>query len=526
MTRNKTYTYDAIVIGGGLSGLTAAAFLAKEGVRVLVCEQADQVGGLFNSFWRSGYLFDGGIKAVENSSVMMPMLSQLGLLEQIRLIPNPIALVTGGQVQVVQHFNDVEAYFHLLEEFFPSEQAGLKQVLQDTRTIYELMDGFLSFPIPFFDPPQGGNEARAEWLKIHGSLLTRLPRAASLMNQDLRPYLQRHLRNPNLINLISDLFPDGTSVFFGLGYFRMFLDYYYPEGGIQVIPRAMADSVRKWGGEIRLNTRVDQVLLDGKQAFGVRLSNGEEIHAGYIIAASDLRQALTHLVPETVLPARFNQKLHAAEVSHSVFNVFLGIDVPAESLNLHGCSHIFYHPDLYGINEEDRITRSDYFAHVPQEISIPCLHQPELAPQGKTGMIISAMTSWQYGNGWERESTEYKQMKESYTHELIASLEKYIPHLSDHIDICFSATPHTIASRTSNTQGAIMGWSFHRQRTFSRSNFLQMRSSVLTPVPRLLTAGHWAYSPGGSPVAVLTGKLAAEAILHGKDKNREQDETN
>jgi phytoene dehydrogenase-like protein len=95
---NKQDFYDAIIIGGGLSGLTAAAFLSKGGAKVLVCEQANHVGGLFNSFWQSGYSFDSGIKAVENSSVMMPMLAQLGLLEQIHFQPSPIALVIGSQV--------------------------------------------------------------------------------------------------------------------------------------------------------------------------------------------------------------------------------------------------------------------------------------------------------------------------------------------------------------------------------------------------------------------------------------------
>jgi len=47
--------YDVIVVGAGISGLTAGACLAKAGARVLVCEQSDQVGGLFNSFWQQGY---------------------------------------------------------------------------------------------------------------------------------------------------------------------------------------------------------------------------------------------------------------------------------------------------------------------------------------------------------------------------------------------------------------------------------------------------------------------------------------
>ena len=437
------------------------------------------------------------------------MLAQLGLLEEIQFQRSPIALITGGKIQPIHCFADVEAYFQLLVELFPAEQAGLKRVLRDTKTGFERLDGMLSFPIPFFDLPDSGNEARSSWFKNNRAVLSHLPGATALMRRELRPYLQQHLSHPGLINLLSDLFPDGTSAFFGLGYFRMFLDYHYPHGGIQTIPQVLAASVSEWGSEIRLNTRVQRMLLLGRQACGVRLANGEEIYAGYVIAANDLRQTLIGLLPGTKLPSRFLSNLKRAEVSYSVFNVFLGIDLPVEKLNLQGFQHVFYSPDLDGISEIDRITCPDYFARVPQEISIPCMHQPDRAPPGKTGLIISAMASWQFNGGWERNPIDYAKLKERCAHELIGSLEKVIPHLSDKIKLCVTATPRTIATLTSNSMGAIMGWSYHRQRTLRRGNFLQMRSSVLTPVPRLLTAGHWSFSPGGSPVAVLTGKLAA-----------------
>ncbi|MHB8135393.1 MAG: phytoene desaturase family protein [Anaerolineaceae bacterium] len=507
------HSYDAIVIGAGLSGLTAASFLAKAGAKVLVCEQAAQVGGLFNSFKRDGYQFDGGIKAVENSAVMMPMLAQLGLLERIEFERSPIGLVTNGHIQPILGFSDVEAYFHLLGTLFSDEQVGLQRVLKDTKIIFELLDRMLSFPIPFFDLADSGNLARGNWFKNNRVLFSHLPGAIGLMNRELRPYLENHLKNSGLINLLSDLFPDGTSVFFGLGYFRMFLDYYYPRGGIQTIPQTLAKAVIEWGGEIHLNTHVQQVLLKGGQACGVRLSTGEELFSNYVIAASDLKQALTDLLPESLLPARFKRTLLQAQASHSVFNVFLGVDLPAEQLNLQGCQHIFYTPDLNGISETDRVSRLEYFAHVPQEISIPSLHQPAFAPAGKQAINISAMTTWQYNGGWERSPLEYARLKEDCARELIGSLERFIPHLSEHIELCITATPRTIKSLTSNTDGAIMGWSYHRQHTLPRGQFFQMRSSVLTPISHLLTAGHWAFSPGGSPVAVLTGKLSAETVL-------------
>lgn len=506
--------YDAIIIGAGLSGLTASAFVAQGGARVLVCEQGGQVGGLYNSFQAGGYQFDGGIKAVENSAVMMPMLAQLGLLERVGFRRSPIALVTGGRVQPIRAFADVETYFRLLGELFPAQQAGLGRVLRDVKVVFGLLDGLLKFPIPFFDPPGGGNDLRAAWFKQHGGALSALPRALWLMNRELRPYLRAHFDNPGLENLLSGLFPDGTSAFFGLGYFRMFLDYHYPRGGVQTVPRVLADAVREWGGEIRLNTRVQQVLLKNGQACGVRLAGGEEVSGGMVVAASDMRQALTALAPEALLPDRFQRAMRRAEVSHSVLNVFLGVDLSPERLDLQGCPHIFYSPDLAGIQEEDRLSAPDYFTRVPQEISAPCLEEPELAPPGKTGLNVSAMTTWNYSGGWERSPAEYAQLKETCAHQLIASLEKWIPGLSERIEYCSVATPRTIHSLTSNDGGAIMGWSYHRRRTLNRGNILQMRSSVLTPIPRLLTAGHWSFSPGGSPVAVLTGKLAAEHVLN------------
>ena len=53
--------YDAIVVGGGIAGLTSAAFLSKAGRSVLLCEKENNCGGLVNMFERDGFFFDGGM---------------------------------------------------------------------------------------------------------------------------------------------------------------------------------------------------------------------------------------------------------------------------------------------------------------------------------------------------------------------------------------------------------------------------------------------------------------------------------
>ncbi|MCJ7737585.1 MAG: FAD-dependent oxidoreductase, partial [Anaerolineae bacterium] len=71
--------YDVIVVGGGVAGLTAAAYLTKAGHSTLLCEKEATCGGLVHTFERGGFIYDGGIRAMENSGILFPMLKHLGL---------------------------------------------------------------------------------------------------------------------------------------------------------------------------------------------------------------------------------------------------------------------------------------------------------------------------------------------------------------------------------------------------------------------------------------------------------------
>lgn len=507
--------YDAIVIGAGISGLTAAAYLAKGGARVLVCEQAGQVGGLFNSFWQEGYLFDGGIKAVENAGILIPMLAELGLLSWVRLHKSPVALITENTVHPIRSLEDVEAYFQFLAGHFPDQRDGLQKVLDDVLHIGDLLGALVGLVRSSFEE-MTGETAVPKSLKDRFAALGHLPATLMHVHAPLRRYLGKRLSNPSLVNLLSHLFPDGTGALFGLAYFSMFLDYYYPEDGIQAVPTALAGAVQAGGGEILLNTRVARICLEHGRASGVALADGTELRASHVVAAADARQSFTQLMPAAAVPPSFTRKLLAAEPSHSAFAVFLGLDIPVEQLNLQGCGHLFYAPDLTGMGEGDR-DREDYFARVPQELSVPCLHQASLAPRGRTGLILSALTSWGYAENWGldagKPTERYRRLGEKFARQMVTSLETFIPGLSHRVELCATATPYTLETRTSNFQGAIMGWSYDRKKAFHQTSLLRIARSVETPIPNLLMAGHWSFSPGGSPVAVLTGKLAARRIL-------------
>ncbi len=109
--------FDAIVVGGGIAGLTAAAYLSKAGLSTLLCEKESACGGLVNTFNRDGFVFDGGVRAMENSGVVFPMLKDLGL--DIEFVKNHISIGIEDQVIRVETEENLFDYQALLNHLLP-----------------------------------------------------------------------------------------------------------------------------------------------------------------------------------------------------------------------------------------------------------------------------------------------------------------------------------------------------------------------------------------------------------------------
>ena len=129
---------QVLVVGGGMAGLTAAAYLSQAGLKVLLLEKEAKVGGLVNSFEYQGFTFDGGIRAVENSGIVMPMLRQLGI--DIPFVGNGVSI---GIEDAVVHLNAKESlqdYLQLLQSRFPENADDIRQFGVEIRKIMQYMD--------------------------------------------------------------------------------------------------------------------------------------------------------------------------------------------------------------------------------------------------------------------------------------------------------------------------------------------------------------------------------------------------
>jgi hypothetical protein len=214
--------YDAIVIGGGMAGLTSAAYLAKAGYKTLLCEKESKCGGLVNTFVRDGFVFDGGIRAMENSGVVLPMLKQLGL--EIEFVRNRVSIGIEDRVIWIDSKENIPDYEALLADMYPESRAEIAEIIVRIREIMKYLDVQYGIDNPvFLDMTKDRGylvKVILPWMFKYAFTVRKITR----LNKPVVEYLQQYTRNQSLLDIITQHFFRDTPTFFALSYLSLYLD--------------------------------------------------------------------------------------------------------------------------------------------------------------------------------------------------------------------------------------------------------------------------------------------------------------
>jgi phytoene dehydrogenase-like protein len=154
-----------------------------------------------------------------------------------------------------------------------------------------------------------------------------------------------------------------------------------------------------------------------------------------------------------------------------------------------------------------------FFALTTYEISCPVMRDRTLAPEGKTGLIVSVLFDYKLTKYIE-EMGWYPAFKSFAETCIIDTLNTSVyPGFKDAILHQFSSTPISMANKSGNADGAITGWAFTNVPMPAESRLPKILNAIRTPIPGIFQAGQWTYSPSGLPISILTGKLAADRVI-------------
>lgn len=524
--KGLTMKYDGIVIGGGIAGLTAAAFLTKEGISTLLIEKEPHCGGLINSFNRDGFVYDGGIRATENAGILFPMLKQLNL--DIEFVNNKITIGLEDRIIRIESTDDTQAYQDLLTHFYPESKSEIDRIMRQIKKIMHYMDVQYSIDNPaFLDFKEDREYMLKEILPWMVKYAFTAPKIAAL-NDPVVEFLRKYTQNQSLLDNITQHFFTETPAFFALSYLKLYLEYHYPVGGTGKIIEKMVGFIQNHNGVIQNNTRITAIQPNKRQIFD---DQGNVYQYRQLIWAADITSFYEFIDLEDIPNEKHceaikktRQKLNNYIGNDSVLTLFMAVDLDKSYFAKIASEHFFYTPSRKGISFAGPIPigknrkaieewLQNFFALTTYEISIPALRDSSLAPDGKTGLIISALfdyhlTRYIQDEGWY---DDFKQLCEQF---IIENLTKSVyPEIKDSIIHQFSSTPLTMEQYTANRHGAITGWSFTNHPLPAENRLTKIFSASQTPFKDIYQAGQWSYSPAGLPISILTGKLASDKVI-------------
>jgi phytoene dehydrogenase-like protein len=524
--------YDVIVVGGGAAGLAASAYASRAGLSVGIFEQQPRLGGLVQSVTRDGFTFDMGLRAIENAGIVLPMLEELGLsLDYVR---SPVSVGIGSSIIRLESRESLTDYRDFLLSQYPRSGADIDRIIAVIRRVMNDMDVLYGIDNPLFKDLA---HDRRYVLRTLLPWLLRFPFTIGRINRMAGPVetLLRELTDDaSLRSSIGQHFFRGTPAFFAMSYFSLYLDYLYPRGGTGALTELLAGYIRRSGVDIHCATPI--VALDPESGT-ITDHTGRSWSYGTLIWCADLKRLYRSVDPTTISDRRLKSaiaarrdELEPCAGSDSVLSLYLAVDESPSFFGEISEGHLFYTPDARGLHDlhttkldsflherADNLLPRDlveaylkeYFARTTYEISIPALKDPAMAPAGQTGVIISALFDYRltrrvHEDGW------YDELREFCADAMLSVLSDHLyPDLSKKVISRFVTTPVSIEDQTGNTDGAITGWSFTSATMPAVHTMQHVSRSVVTPIPRVLQAGQWTYSPAGLPMAFLTGKLAA-----------------
>lgn len=518
--------FDAIIIGAGHNGLTAAAYLARAGRKVIVLERRHLVGGaavteeIFPGFKYS-------VCSYVVSLLRPEIIRELDLtrhgLEILPLDGTFTPMLNGDYLwRVNDHwhtFREISRHSRLDAEAYDDYGRAMLEMARFAKPLLAETP-----PNPFALKMRELRELRALGRRFaqladadrYNQLQLLTLSAVDFLNQWFETdALKATMASSGIIGTFLGIRSPGTAYVLLHHYMGeidgAFRSWGISRGGTGAVSTAIASAARAAGADIRVETPVSHILVSHNEATGVVLQNGDYILGSTVLSSVDPRRTFLKLVGEDHLPSEFVDDIRRYKFRGSSGKVNLALDalpdftsLPGVGPHLRGAISISpsveYMERAYDEAKYGRFSRRPYI-----DIVIPSVTDPSIAPPGKH--VMSCFV--QYAP-YELQEGNWDDHREAFGDAVIDTIAQHAPNLKSRILHRQILTPLDLEREFGLTEGNI----FHGELTLEQLFFLRPAAGwagYATPVRKLYLCGSGAHPGGG--IMGAPGRNAALRVL-------------
>jgi phytoene desaturase len=491
------------VVGGGLGGLAAACTLAARGYAVTLFEASPWLGGKAAVLDRDGFRFDMGPTILTIPDVLRRVFAEAGrdlddYLDLVRLDPQwRCMFADGGVLDLVA---DPDAMTKRLDGFAPGSADGYRRFLALSERLHRISDSYFFWKSiggigDMIDPKAGFSP------KILADVL------AMRMGRSVAGTVRSFIPDARVAQMIDHFTqyvgssPDASpAVLCGIAHMQTRDGVWYPLGGTRAVPEALTKLAEELGVELRPNTAVKRVVVEGDRVRGVETAAGEVVPCGAVVSNADAVRTHRELVdgqaPRAV--GRFERRRRYEPACSGVV-LYLGLKRRYE--------HLLHHDFVFSRDpheEFDAIYNCGEPAPDPTcYLAAPAATDPAVAPPGGEALYVLVHTPYlRPHHDWTRMLPEYRRV-------ILDKLKTTggMPDIEDRIVTEAALTPQDIHDRYRVLNGAIYGLASHGKwlGAFKPAN----RSP---DVAGLYLAGGAAHPGPGMPMVLMSGWIAADTL--------------
>ena len=486
----------ALVIGSGFGGLAAAVRLQARGYDVTLLEALEQPGGRASVFRDQGFTYDAGPTILTAPFLLDELFALAGkkTADYLRIVPcQPFYRIVwhdGVSFEYTGHQADMEAQ---VRRIAPEDLEGYRKFVGETHAIFQR--AFIELADQPFSRFTDMLRVAPDLIRLRSDRSVWQMACRHVKNQRLREVLSFH---PLLVG--GNPF-QSSSIYAMIHYLEREWGVHFAMGGTGALVQALVKLLQDLGGKLRLNSPVEELLVEDGAAAGVRLRSGEILRAKIVVSNADVSNFYQKRVDSSHRRKWTDSRLRRMRYSMSLFLIYFGTNRTYPELAHHT---IWLGPRYQGLLDDifhHRILAEDFSLY----LHAPTRTDPSLAPPGHECFYVLSPVPHRGAPG---DRIDWDQVKEEYADRILATLEKsLIPGLRRHLVSKLLFTPADFETRLD----AHVGSAFQFEPVLTQSAWFRPHN-VSEDVKGFYLCGAGTHPGAGVPGVLSSAKLLDRVI--------------